>query len=119
MHLGNRIARSGSRPGFRLVASGLAVALLSGLTMTGSARAASEVNPSATPAVAPATEGADASGPADGLLVRFDHTASAGAVERAVAAAGGRVEDIAGATGFVRVSTGSKPAAAVQAALAA
>jgi subtilisin family serine protease len=36
-----------------------------------------------------------------------------------VATAGGTVEDVAGATGFVRVSTGSKPAAEVQAALAA
>jgi subtilisin family serine protease len=53
------------------------------------------------------------------LLVRFDGDASATAVERAVAAAGGRIDDIAGSTGFVRVSTGSASAAGVQAALAA
>ncbi|MDQ1492545.1 MAG: thermitase, partial [Actinomycetota bacterium] len=132
---GNRIARSRSGRGARrLAASGLAVALLSGLTLAGSARAASTVSPSAagpsavgavastgaTDKTATATPATDATaGPADGLLVRFDDKASAGAVDQAVAAAGGTVEDVAGATGFVRVSTGSKPAAEVQAALAA
>jgi hypothetical protein len=132
---GIRIARSRSGRGARrLAASGLAVALLSGLTLAGSARAASTVSPSAagpsavgavastgaTDKTATATPATDATaGPADGLLVRFDDKASAGAVEQAVAAAGGTVEDVAGATGFVRVSTGSKPAAEVQAALAA
>ncbi|HEY0399920.1 MAG TPA: S8 family serine peptidase, partial [Acidimicrobiia bacterium] len=128
---GNRIARSRSgRRARRLAASGLAVALLSGATLAGSARAASTVSPSAaagaviptgaTAETAAATSAGDTTaGPADGLLVRFDDKASAGAVEQAVAAAGGTVEDVAGATGFVRVSTGSKPAAEVRAALAA
>jgi subtilisin family serine protease len=92
-----------------LVITGLATAAAaSGFALAAPARAASTVASSDVTA-----------GPADGLLVRFDDSASAGAVERAVAAAGGTVEDVAGATGFVRISTGATPAAAVQAALAA
>ncbi|HEY4408404.1 MAG TPA: S8 family peptidase [Acidimicrobiia bacterium] len=47
-------------------------------------------------------------GPSNGLLVRFKDKTSASSVKKAVTDAGGTVEDVAGATGFVRVSTGSK-----------
>src|SRR5437870_1168076 len=124
MPLGYRIHLSGPgrRPG-RLVISGLAVAVVSGLTLAGPARADSTVNPSTAPVPSPAAAAAKAAadmsgGPSDGLLVRFHDTASAPAVEKAVAAAGGTVEGVAGATGFVRVSTGTKSPAAVEAALA-
>src|SRR5438105_1647275 len=124
MPLGYRIHLSGPgrRPG-RLVISGLAAAVVSGLTLAGPARADSTVNPSTAPVPSPAAAAAKAAadmsgGPSDGLLVRFHDTASAPAVEKAVAAAGGTVEDVAGATGFVRVSTGTKSPAAVEAALA-
>jgi subtilisin family serine protease len=102
---GNPTDRSKARRHSRLVASGLAAALVGGLALAGPARASSPL---------PGTDG-----PSAGLLVRFDGSASAKAVERAVAAAGGTIDDVAGTTGFVRVSTGSVPAAAVQAALAA
>jgi subtilisin family serine protease len=129
MSVGNRIGRSGLR---RAAASGLAVALISGLALAGpavaapgpSAPAAATTHASA-PAASPASPAAAASaadasaGPSDGLLVRFDGKASASAIDKTVAAAGGTVEDVAGATGFVRVSTGARPAGEVQAALAA
>ncbi|HEV7862996.1 MAG TPA: S8 family serine peptidase, partial [Acidimicrobiia bacterium] len=111
MPLGNRIQRSPrGRKAQRLALSGLAaLAVASGLALAMPARAAS---PDASPA-------ADASAPADGLLVRFEDSASPDTLQRAVTAAGGTIEDVAGATGFVRVSTGSNSPAAVQAALAA
>jgi subtilisin family serine protease len=90
----------------RLVGGLTAAVLVSGLVLAGPVRASS-------------SDGSSADGPAEGLLVRFDDSASATAVERAVAAAGGSIDDVAGATGVVRVSTGSGSAAAVQAALAA
>ena len=90
----------------RLVAGLAVAAVASGLAFTAPARADS-------------TDTAVAAGPADGLLVRFDESASARAVEHAVAAAGGTIEDVAAAPGFVKVATGAKPASAVQAALVA
>jgi subtilisin family serine protease len=58
-------------------------------------------------------------GPADGLVVKFDEAVSTRAMEHAVAAAGGTLGEVPDASGFVTVSTGSTPAAEVQAALAA
>ncbi len=81
--------------------------------LAGPARATAPASAPA-PALAP-----EATGPADGLLVRFDGSASNRAVERAVADAGGTLEHSADDGGFVKISTGSKPAAEVQAALAA
>jgi subtilisin family serine protease len=120
----NRLSAPGRRSGRRLVVSGLAVAVVSGLTLAGPALADSTPGPSAVSSASAAGRAASAAAavngtPSDGLLVRFDDNASAGAVEKAVAAAGGAVEDVAGATGFVRVSTGAKSAASVAAALAA
>src|SRR5262245_24078490 len=96
------------RLGNRVLASGLALAVLSAVTLAGPARADTTAPPATPAAVTPVD------GPADGLLVRFKDDASAHAVEHAVTAAGGTVEDVAGATGFVRVSTGSKPPSAVE-----
>ena len=90
-------------------------AVAAGLVLAGPALATASA-----PAPAPApTSAPEANGPADGLLVRFDGSASNRAVERAVADAGGTLEQSADGSGFVKVSTGSKPAAEVQAALAA
>jgi subtilisin family serine protease len=92
-----------------------AATLASGLALAGPARAVSTDRQAASAVAASLVS----DGPTVGLLVRFDDSASAEAVEQAVAAAGGTIDDIAGSTGFVRVSTGPKSAAAVQAALAA
>ena len=90
-----------------------AAAVASGLVLAGPAQAT-------PPALAPATTPASAQdvASADGLLVRFDGSASNAAVERAVAAAGGTLEPSANDAGFTKVSAGSKPAAEVLAALA-
>ena len=96
--------------------------MISALALSGPALAAPPAGPAAaTGAVGhPAATNPDPTpGPADGLLVRFHDKASASAIQKSVAAAGGTVEDVAGATGFLRVSTGTKPAAQVEAALAA
>jgi len=105
MALGNRIGRRalGRR---RLVTGLAAVAVASGLALAGPARAASSD-----------VVTAESSGPADGLLVRFDPGTSDVAVRAAVSAAGGQIEESAGDTGYVRVSTGGRPAAEVQAKL--
>jgi hypothetical protein len=92
-----------------VVAAGLALGLPA--PVRAAAPAAAE------PVSEPVSEPVD--GPADGLLVRFDGSASSKAVERAVAAAGGTLEEASDPSGFVKVSTGSKPAAEVLAALAA
>jgi len=99
-----------------------AAALASGLMLAGSARAdappamSTPSAPTVTPAVPGGTE---IDGPTDGLLVRFDGDASDKAVERAVTAAGGSLETSPDDSGFAKVSTGTKSAAEVQAALAA
>ena len=54
----------------------------------------------------------------DGIIVQFDDHVSAGAVKKAVAAAGGTVKDAA-ATGSIQVVAGTRSAASVAAALAA
>ena len=116
MRLGNRIEPSGfGRTARRLVGRGLALAVVSAVTLAGPAQADTPAAP-ASPATPAAVTPVD--GPADGLLVHFKDDASAHAVEHAVTAAGGTVEAVAGATGFVQVSTGSKPAGAVESALA-
>src|SRR5882757_7185286 len=130
MPLGNRTDRTRSdRRRRRRTLAGLAMAVVavSALTLSGSAVAdlspgeAAAPSAAASPAVCAASAAAavNNAGSSDGLLVHFDAKASAGAVEKAVAAAGGAVQDDAGATGFVRVSTRTKPAASVAAALAA
>jgi subtilisin family serine protease len=90
-----------------------AASAASGLVLAGPAQA---TPPARVPATAPASAPEVAS--ADGLLVRFDGSASNAAVERAVAAAGGTLEPSANDAGFTKVSAGSKPAAEVLAALA-
>jgi subtilisin family serine protease len=104
MPLGNRLNRS---------AAGLIVLVLSG------GLAAAAPAQAAPPPAAPSVAVTPVDGPTDGLMVHFDNSASANAVEKAVTAAGGSIEDVAGATGFVRVSTGTKSPGEVQAALAA
>ena len=79
-----------------------------------SLNAAARANSAAVPTATPIDEGA-----VDGLLVRFDDSASVRAAEQAVVAAGGTLEEAPDASGFVRVSTDDKPLAEVQAALAA
>jgi subtilisin family serine protease len=118
MPLGNHIGRTGRERslGRRLVLGLSAAALAAGLATAGPAQAGLVDIPSAAPG-APAA--ADLSAPADGLLVRFDDSAPAGAIERAVASAGGTIEVSHNGGGFARISTGSKSAAAVGAALAA
>ena len=91
-----------------------AAAVASGLVLAGPAQA---TPPSLAPAATPAADHDVTS--ADGLLVRFDGSASNAAVERAVAAAGGTLEQSANDAGFTKVSAGSKPAEEVLAALAA
>jgi len=113
MPSGNRTELSGSgRSARRLLGSGLALAVVSAVTLAGPVQAAAPAAPAAAATVSPVD------GPTDGLLVRFKDRASAISVEHIVAAAGGTVEDVAGATGFVRVSTGTRSAAAVESALA-
>jgi subtilisin family serine protease len=131
-------SRQGRRPGRRVAAAvAVAVATVSALTLAGPAVASDTApgvgGPSAassaaasgssgrTPAArAASAEAAVKAAPsADGLIVRFDDKASAGAVKKAVAAAGGTLKEDAGAAGFVHVEAGSKPAASVAAALAA
>ena len=115
MALGFHIDRGRARHGRRCLVAGLAAAVASGLAVTGPARAAGpEITPAAAPSPAPAVDG-----PADGLIVRFDDAASARSVERAVTAAGGTIEAVGDGDGLVRISTGSSPPEAVQAALAA
>ena len=84
---------------------------------SGSGSPASPASPAARAASAAAAVQAAPS--ADGLNVRFDTNVTAGAVEKAVAAAGGTVKDDAGAAGFVHVEAGTKSATSVAAALAA
>jgi subtilisin family serine protease len=109
MALGNHIESLKRAPhARRRLATGLAaVAVASGLALAGPARATSP-----DPGVAAAS-----SAPADGLLVRFDPGTSNAAVRAAISAAGGQIEETAGDTGYVRVSTGGRPAAGVQAKL--
>ena len=103
MPLGNRT---------RLVAVVAFAALTSSLAVNAPARATT------TPAPVPTPAATGDAAEADGLLVRFDDSASGRAAARAVADAGGTLEDATDASGFVRVSTGSTPLAEVQAALA-
>jgi len=112
MPLGNRTDRSGrTRRLRRLVLSGLSTtALVSGVALAGPARAVSTDGP-------PAVSGAVAAGAADGLLVRFDPSASDASIVRAVSAAGGHLGESPGSTGYVRVSTGDKSAAEIAARL--
>ena len=114
MPLGTRIDRRQRAPRLRprLVAGLAAAAVASGLALTGPARAA-------TPDTSPVVAVSAVDGPADGLVVRFDDAASARAVERAVAAAGGTIEAVGDGDGSVQVSTGSSSPEAVRAALAA
>jgi subtilisin family serine protease len=91
----------------RLTTGLVAAAVASGLALAGPARAASP-EPVAT---------FEPSAPADGLLVRFDPGTPDAAIRSAISAAGGRVEEPAGDTGYVKVSTGDVPAAEVAALL--
>src|SRR5205085_4249369 len=100
MSVGNRnqLCCPGRRSGRRPVVSGLAVAVVAGLTLAGPALADSVPGPTAASSASAAARAASAVAavngtPSDGLLVRFDDKASAGAVEKAVAAAGAAVED--------------------------
>jgi subtilisin family serine protease len=91
----------------RLTTGLAAAAVASGLALAGPARAASP-DPVAT---------FEPSAPADGLLVKFDPGTPDTAIRSAVSAAGGRVEEPAGDTGYVKVSAGDRPAAEVAALL--
>jgi subtilisin family serine protease len=88
----------------RLTTGVAALAVASGLVLAVPVRAAS-----------PEPVAAADSAPADGLLVRFDPGTSDAAVRTAISAAGGRIEESAGDTGYVKVSAGDQPAAEVQA----
>ena len=72
---------------------------------------------SAATSAASAAELSDAA--SAGLLVRFSRSASDTLIRQAIAVAGGHFEEAARSTGFVVVSTGSRPKAAVAAALVA
>jgi subtilisin family serine protease len=91
----------------RLATPLAAAAVASGLALAGPVRAASP-DPVAT---------VEPSAPADGLLVQFDPGTSDAAIRTAISAAGGRIEESAGDTGYIKVSTGDRPAAEVQAKL--
>ena len=127
MALGNH-SRSNqlARPARRRLAAGLAtIAVASGFALGGPAHAASpDLSGRAESSVlaeTSAAEGssvaAETSAPADGLLVRFDTGTSDADIRKAVSAAGGRLEESPGDTGYVKVSTGDRPAAEVQARL--
>ena len=112
MALGNHF-KSFGRGSRRLVSGLAAVTVVSGLALAGPVRAA-EPDSVAAPVSA---EPSASSAPADGLLVRFDPGTSDAAIRSAVTAAGGRIEESSGDTGYIKVSTGDRPAAEVQATL--
>ena len=84
-----------------------AVAVASGLALSGPVRA------SVPDPVGPV----EPSAPADGLLVQFNPGTPQAAIRSAVLAAGGRIEEPSGDTGYVKVSAGDRPAAEVAALL--
>ena len=109
MPLGRSFDRSerARRLRFRL-ATGLATAAVaSGLVWAGPVRAGVPVPVTAS----------EPSAPADGLLVKFDPGTPDAAIRSAIVAAGGRIEEPAGDTGYVKVSTGDVPATEVAARL--
>jgi len=91
----------------RLTTGLAAAAVASGLVLAGPVRATSSAPVAAV----------EPSAPADGLLVKFDPGTPDAAIRSAVSAAGGRVEEPAGDTGYVKVSTGDVPATEVAALL--
>ena len=109
MPLGRRFDRSARalRLRCRLTTGLAAAAVASGLALAGPVRASA---PLPVAAVEP-------SAPADGLLVKFDPGTPDAAIRAAVSAAGGRIEEPAGDTGYVKVSAGDVPAAEVAALL--
>jgi subtilisin family serine protease len=110
----------------RAVAATLVLPIVAGFITAAPASAAVSsvtarlaVSQPAPTAAAGVSAGDFADGPTAGLLVRFRESASAGDILRAIAAVGGHLEESAGSTGFVVVSTGSRAPAAVAAVLAA
>ncbi len=109
MALGNHTSSNEPAPRTRRrLATALAtVAVASGLGLGGPVRASSP-DPAAP---------IESSVPADGLLVQFDPGTSDAAIRTAISAAGGRIEESSGDTGYIKVSTGDRPAAEVHAKL--
>jgi subtilisin family serine protease len=109
MPLGESLDRFEHAAGLRRrLAIGLTgVAVASGMVLAAPVRAES---PQPVAAV-------ESSAPADGLLVQFDPGVSDAAIRSAISAAGGRIEESSGDTGYVKVSTGDLPAAEVRALL--